>query len=365
MTYTTKKREIRKEIKVRVREWLRNSGVTFLEDKEAISMGSEPVDFLVINPFPIVIQVKWFSRVMWQFKAKDILAQRINLANQYGRHMPVIAITSQEDQEIASENSLQFFDAVIDAKKLPDFHEFRSSIKLNKLLQGILENGEPKNFHITDSQEVETMWEDSLNLSDLSKEEPFSVKTLGEQFRLLSREYLFKYKQQDLAYKPNIKDDDAKTLRLSGSFKNDFKEVLKNEIVKFGGKFEKPKISEQWLHEYKLPSPQPLIWQSPYGRNIAIQVLFSFDFQYKNNRARQLIADAWMIRALLENKVDDLVILLENSGDNKSTTYFINVLESSGWTVLPWDFDKKRPLFMEFILEEREIFYERITKVYA
>jgi hypothetical protein len=94
------------------------------------------------------------------------------------------------------------------------------------------------------------------------------------------------------------------------------------------------------------------------GRVVAIQVLFAFDLQYKNNRARQLIADAWMIRALLENKVDDLVMLLEKSEDNKSSTYFINVLE-------PWDFAKKQPLFMEFILEEREVFYERIAKVYA
>jgi hypothetical protein len=72
-----------------------------------------------------------------------------------------------------------------------------------------------------------------------------------------------------------------------------------------------------------------------------------------------------MIRALSENKVDDRVMLLEKSEDHKSSTYFINVLESAGWTVLPWDFAQKRPLFMEFILEEREVFYERIAKVYA
>lgn len=126
----------------------------------------------------------------------------------------------------------------------------------------------------------------------------------------------------------------------------------------------KNKISERWT-QYKVPLSKPIIWRSPYGRVVAIQVLFAFDFQNKNIRARQLIADAWMIRALSENKVDDLVMLLEKSEDNKSSTYFINVLESAGWTVLPWDFAKTQPLFMEFVLEEREVFYERIAKVYA
>ena len=64
------------------------------------------------------------------------------------------------------------------------------------------------------------------------------------------------------------------------------------------------------------------------GRVVAIQVLFAFDLQYKNNRARQLIADAWMIRALLENKVDDLVMLLEKSEDNNDDCENTNLLET-------------------------------------
>jgi len=379
MKYITRKTEIQKEIKARVSKWLRDSEVIFLEDKEAISLGSEPVDFLVVKPFPMVIQIKGFSPFMRQFQAKDILAQRINLANQYGRYMPVIAITSREDKQIAVEDRFRFFDAVIDSEELPNFYELRNSIKLNELVQGILEKGEPKDFHITDSQEIEAMWDSSLNLSDFFKDDSSNIGSLVRQLRLLSSEYEAKYEQQNIDDLPseyeakykqqniNHLTDEAKALRLrlSRSFKNDFKEILKKEITKFDGGFEEPKISEQWLREYKLPSPQPLIWRSIYGRCIAFQIIFSFDSQYKNNRSRQLISDAWMIRSLLENKVDDLVILLEKSEENKSLTYFINVLESAGWTVLPWDFTKKLPLFMEFILEEREIFYEQIAKVYA
>ena len=370
MKYTTTKTEVRKELKLRVREWLIGSGVKFIEDKKPIALGSSPVDFLIIEPFLMVIEVKWFSQFFWQFKQKDILAQRINLASQYGRYMPVVAVTSQEGEPIGEvpqldvERNFLFFDNVIDGENLPNFHQFRESIKLNKLVQDILKRGESIDFHITDSQEIETIWENSLNLSSFLRDEPFPSGNIAEQLRKLSQDCLSIERERKLGHNPDIKIDDVQTLRLSPKFKQGFKEVIKNEIRKFGGELEEYKISEHWS-QYKLPLPKPIIWRSPYGRVVAIQVLFAFDFQYKNNRARQLIADAWMIRALSENKVDDLVMLLEKNEDNKSATYFINVLESAGWTVLPWDFAKKRPLFMEFILEEREVFYERIAKVYA
>ena len=370
MKHTTKKIEIRKELKIRVREWLIDSGVKFIEDKKPIALGSSPVDFLIIEPFLMVIEIKWFSQYMWQSKEKDILAQRINLASQYGRYMPVVAITSREDEltgeipKLDIERNFLFFDHVIDGENLPNFDQFRNSIKLNELVQDILKRGESVDFHITDSQEVEAIWENSLNLSSFLQDEPFSSSNIAEQLRKLSQNCLSINREQKLGNNPDIEINNAQTLRLLPKFKQGFKEVIKNEIMKFGGELEEYKISEYWS-QYKLPLPKPIIWRSPYGRVVAIQVLFAFDFQYKNNRARQLIADAWMIRALLENKVDDLVMLLEKSEDNRSATYFINVLESAGWTVLPWDFAKKQPLFMEFVLKEREVFYERIAKVYA
>jgi hypothetical protein len=370
MKYTTKKIEIRKELKIRVREWLIDSGVKFIEDKKPIALGSSPVDFLIIEPFLMVIEVKWFSQFLWQFKEKDILAQRINLASQYGRYMPVIAVTSREGEnteeipQLDIGHNFLFFDHVIDGENLPNFQQFRESIKLNALVQDILKRGEPIDFHITDSQEVETMWGDSLNLSSFLQDETFSNEGIAKQLRKLSQDCLSIDRERKLGNNLDIKSNNAQTLRLLPKFKQGFKEVIKNEIMKFGGELEEYKVSEHWSR-YKLPLPKPIIWRSPYGRVVAVQVLFAFNFQYKNNRARQLIADAWMIRALLENKVDDLVMLLEKSEDNKSATYFINVLESAGWTVLPWDFAKKRPLFMEFILEEREVFYERIAKAYA
>jgi hypothetical protein len=170
---------------------------------------------------------------------------------------------------------------------------------------------------------------------------------------------------QNLQHLSRIKNDEQ-SLRLSSRFKNQFEKIIQNAIQsRFRGEFEHPKIAGQILQEYKLPVPKSLIWRSPDGRGVAIKILFAPQPAHENNRARQLISDAWMIRALLENKVDDLLILLERTEDNKPTTYFINTLESVGWTVLPWDFAQKRPLFMEFLFEEKETFYERIAKVYV
>ena len=179
MKYTTTKTEVRKELKIRVREWLIDSGVKFIEDKKPIALGSSPVDFLIIEPFLMVIEVKWFSQFFWQFKQKDILAQRINLASQYGRYIPVVAVTSQEGEPIGEipqfdvKRNFLFFDNVIDGENLPNFHQFRESIKLNELVQDILKRGESIDFHITDSEEVETIWKDSLNLSSFLQDKPF------------------------------------------------------------------------------------------------------------------------------------------------------------------------------------------------
>ncbi|TYQ30521.1 hypothetical protein [Pseudanabaena sp. UWO310] len=369
MKYTTKKVEILKNLKSRVGEWLTVSGATFIEDKKTISLGSEPIDFLVIEPFPIVIEVIWFNRIMWQYKAKNILAQRINLASQYGRYIPVVAVTIRENEhelEInQGENGSLFFDAVLDGEELPDFNEFRSSIKLNKLVQDILDRGDSKDFHITESQDIESMWRESLNLSSLLADK-VATDSIGESLRVLARNCLDENRTQNLQHLSSIRND-QQALQVSSRFKNEFEKIIQNTIQsRFGGEFEHPQVAERWLQQnYKLPTPKPLIWRSPDGRGVAIKILFAPQPAHENNRARQLISDAWMIRALLENKVDDLLILLERTEDNKPTNYFINVLESAGWTVLPWDFAQKRPLFMEFLFEDKEAFYERIAKVYV
>ena len=248
MKYTTTKTEVRKELKSRVREWLIDSGVKFIEDKKPIALGSSPVDFLIIEPFLMVIEVKWFSQFFWQFKEKDILAQRINLASQYGRYMPVVAVTSREGEQpeeipqLDVEHNFLFFDDVIDGENLPNFNQFRTSIKLNELVQDILKRGESTDFHITDSQEVESTWENSLDLSSFLQDKPFPSGYIAERLRKLSQDCISIDRERKLGHNPDIKINDVQTLRLLPKFKQGFKEVIKNEIRKFGGELEEYKI---------------------------------------------------------------------------------------------------------------------------
>ncbi|MDD1417529.1 hypothetical protein MEN41_23980, partial [Dolichospermum sp. ST_con] len=81
----------------------------------------------------------------------------------------------------------------------------------------------------------------------------------------LSQDYLSIDRDRRLGHNPDIKIGDVQNLRLSPKFKQGFKEVIKNEIRKFGGELEEYKISEHWS-QYKLPLPKPIIRRSPYGR---------------------------------------------------------------------------------------------------
>ncbi len=384
MQTITKNIEIAKNLESNVSEWLTNAGATFIKDKQPISLGSIPIDFLVIEPFPIVIEimgVSFFKPQNWGLKAKKILSQRITLASQYGRYIPVIAITGEENEdEFDNRLHTSLFDAVISGNKLPDFYEFIGSIKLNEFIQDILEKGEPKNFYVTETQDIEAMWNDSLNLEDLITDKkiargtiaerfraPFPRESVAEQLSIAAREYLSKDKSQNLDYPSSLVNNNEQNLKEPFRFRQRFETILQKEIkLRCGGEFEMPQIGEKFPHEYRFPKPDTtLIWRSLDDRGVAIKLLFAIQPSHERHKANQLIADGWMLRSLLENKIDDLLILLGTSENDNPMTYFINTLESVGWTVLPWDFAKERPLFIEFLSEEKEAFHERIAEGYA
>jgi hypothetical protein len=223
------------------------------------------------------------------------------------------------------------------------------------------------------------MWKESLNLEDLITckiargtiaerlREPFPKESLAEQLSIAAREYLSNDKSQNVDHPSSLLNNNEQTFKKPFRVRKEFEKILQKEIkLKCGGEFETPQIDEKFLKEYQFPKPDAtLIWRSLDDRGVAIKLLFAIQPHNERDKANQLIADGWMIRSLLENKIDDLLILLETSENNNPMTYFINTLESVGWTVLPWDFAKESPLFIEFLSEEKEAFYERIAKVYA
>jgi len=74
------KKQIQQDIESRVKDWLKSSNASYLENVDSSVLGSEKIDFLVTQPFPIAIEVLWADPKAWTRKAKRMLAQRINIA---------------------------------------------------------------------------------------------------------------------------------------------------------------------------------------------------------------------------------------------------------------------------------------------
>ena len=361
MTSGLDKRQIQQDVESRVKNWLKSTGVFYLENAKSSVLGSAVIDFLVTQPFPMAIEVLWADPKVWSKQAKRILAQRINIAQQYGRYIPVVAVVSKahiqdNGQDFSEWKELPFFDAVIDAEKLPDLWNLRENLQLNPLTQEILEKGKPHNYRLTSPDEVPSIWSESLTIEDLVRPENFPKGTIAEgiQRRLL------KFCQSEGI---QIIEDTRKSI--VGTIVVGYQipkmdrhklfrvldEALQDEVgKKLGGNFEKPAINLDFKEfgSYQIPRLSGIVWNAPDNRRVAIRWITASEPHFRD-KARELLAEAWMLRSLLEHPVDQVLLLLNPGNESTPSPYLVNVLESSGIIVLPWDFAESIPLFMQYL----------------
>jgi hypothetical protein len=68
-------------------------------------------------------------------------------------------------------------------------------------------------------------------------------------------------------------------------------------------------------------------------------------------RDRELLSEAWLVRAFAEVLPSILILLLGTSSGEVPDTYAVNSLEAAGWSVFPWDFASEVPEFMKKLQE--------------
>lgn len=354
------KRQIQQSVESQVEDWLKASGASYLRELKPIGLGGEVVDFLVTKPFPLAIEVTWADPKLWRLKTRTILNQRINIARQYGRYTPVVAVVSRaylaDEQALSRWRELPFFDAVIDAASLPNLHELRQNLVLNPLTQKILERGTPKSYPITSPEKISEAWADSQSLEDFVRSEPYPTETIAEGLRLKLLEFcqeenieVVEVKQKTLIGERVIerKVSLQNRFRLSSRFED---ELSKQIIQKLGGHFDNPDWnlslrSEDPKYAFRLKS---LIWNSPEGRRFVIRY-FTVSHPHFRNKAKEFLADAWILRSLIDDPVDEVVLLLSTGDGESPDPHTVNVLEADGITVLPWDFAKTEPLFVQYL----------------
>jgi hypothetical protein len=352
-------------VESQVEDWLKASGASYVRELKPIGLGGEVVDFLVTKPFPLAIEVTWADPKSWRLKTRRILNQRINIARQYGRYTPVVAVVSRaylaDGQALSMWRELPFFDAVIDADSLPNLQELRQNLVLNPLTQKVLEQGKPKSDYITSIEKIPETWAESLSLEDFVRPEPYPVGTIAEGLRLR----LFEFCQEE-----NIEVVQAKQNTIIGergierkvSLENRFRldsvfgnELSRQILQKAGGYFDNPDwtlslTSEDPKYAFRLKS---LIWNSPKGRRVVIRY-FTVSHPHFRHKAREFLADAWILRSLIDDPVDQVILLL-GTGDRESPDpHTVNVLEADGITVFPWDFAKPEPLFVQYLRSKQD-----------
>ena len=365
MSIILDRRQIRQSVESQVEDWLKASGASYLRELKPIGLGGEVVDFLVTKPFPLAIEVTWADPKLWRLKTRTILNQRINIARQYGRYTPVVAVVSRaylaDGQALSTWRELPFFDAVIDADSLPDLQELRQNLVLNPLTQKILEQGKPKSNHITSLEKIPEAWAESQSLEDFVRPESYPTETVAEGLRLKLLEFcqeknveVVEVKQKTIIGERVIEREVSlqNRFRLDSIFGN---ELSKQIIQKVGGYFDNPDWtlslrSEDPRYAFRLKS---LIWNSPEGRRVVIRY-FTVSHPYFRYKAREFLADAWILRSLIDNPVDQVVLLLSTGDRESPDPHTVNVLEADGITVLPWDFAKTEPLFVQYLRSKQD-----------
>lgn len=365
MSTTLGRMQIQQSVESQVEDWLKASGASYLRHLKPIGLGGEVVDFLVTKPFPLAIEVTWADPKSWRLKTRRILNQRINIARQYGRYTPVVGVVSHaylaEEQALSRWRELPFFDAVIDADSLPNLQELRQNLVLNPLTQKILEKGKPKSNHITALEKIPEAWAESQSLEDFVRHEPYPSETVAEGLRL---------RLLDFCQEENVEISETKQKTIIGervverklSLQNRFQldsifgeELSKQTIQKVGGRFDNP----DWTLSLRSEDPQysfrlkSLIWNSPYGRRVVIRY-FTVSHPHFRNKAKEFLADSWILRSLIDNPVDEVVLLLSTGDREPPDPHTVNVLEADGITVLPWDFAKTEPLFVKYLRSKQD-----------
>ena len=355
-----RKNQHQQEIEAKITTWLNSLGAIYVTNAESSVPGSPNIDFLVLKPYPFAIEsiVQSRGRVHALF-ARRLLMQRISIAQQYGRLMPVVGILSARPADIEEKRSTeildQIFDVMLNIDDLPGIKTLEEIFQLNQVMQIILEKGEPKNTRITDADEISDLWKEAVSITDLLQNSPFREDSIAESMRVHARQALERRQQiKSNMFMGNTRYGDVSDthLLLTSSFlQTGFQEVIKEEVLrKLGGRFETPELNQEFRH-FKLGrslSRNAFIWVSPSQDKIALKRYVFGNLRHFTHKIREINADAWLIRSVLSQRIERLVILLGTVDAQAPNPYQVNLLEFSGWKVAPWDFLKEEPTFVRY-----------------
>ncbi len=355
----------------RLRQWLDSNNARYLWHGDDQQL---PLDCVVYSPFSVGIEIKILAAPNGQrLKAKRDLSARIDLVDDFGPDLPFVVLTVGQDQDI---NPLRLMaDAVFPLDQLPSFDELRK-VRINPEVQDVLKRGAPRDINITDLELLEERWSRSLALSELVDRQDFPKGSLAFQIHqgaleLLEAAGTIRTNERVPRVIPRIRPtrigryDAPPTLLDTLLKKRDFSQAIEDLIARqgitsVGGKIETPKVTLS-SKSTNLLTVKEAIWRLHNGRQIVLRRLAMSDM-FIDHKVRELIAEAWLLRASDSLLKPYLYLLLTDTRQDlpkptlsgprpspisKGLIKSINRFESAGWQVFPWDFAEPEPAFVK------------------
>jgi len=359
-----------REAEEKLRQWLDSNNARYLwhgDDQEL------PLDCVVYSPFSVGIEIKSVSAPSAEGKrAKRDLFARIDLVDDFGPALPFVVFTVGQDLD---RNPFRLMaDAVFSLDRLPSFDELRK-IRINPEVQDVLKRGAPHDVNVTDQDILEERWSRSLALSEFVDRLDFPEASLAFQIHQVALEILEaqgtgstteRVPHLNPRIRPTRFDQcDSPPIRLDTLLKRrDFSQAIEDLVIRqainaVGGKIETQRVTLSSKNSNLLTVQQP-IWQLNNGRQIVLRRLAMSDM-FIDHKVRELIAEAWLLRAADSLLKPHLYLLLTDTRRDlpKPTLYgprpstiskglikCINRFESAGWRVFPWDFAEQEPAFI-------------------
>jgi hypothetical protein len=353
------KEEVSRLLEDKIRLRLDSEGIKYRYHDKIAGFASPEIDFLVLSPMLLVIEV--ITDVgrnrdfLFRKKLRRDIANRISIAEQYGSDILVVAIlpdTQSEDIEAIAKRYQIAFDAVYTIETMPSIGEIIRQQKVNPYIKYILSNGYPKDYSLSNPEDIDAKWSNALTIADLLDPQLKTINSLGTTLH----EYVLEQSKnidiepiRTISGPKTNKSAVSNALIMNPSFFEGFDRILFKEISRQGGghirteRFDTPSSDSSnvppfsiKLSVWRYRGKNAVIRRQQLGETAAVM------------KIRELTTDAWLIRSSNQN-MRSLVLLLGSTSSKYSDHSTINALEAAGWSVFPWDFDLDEPSIIKFL----------------
>ena len=330
----------------RVATWLQQIGATFVS--EALIGKKLRADFLLVQPFPMVIEIlAGTAPSALRLRTTRLLNLRLRVEQELGGHVPFVVL-----RDARLDMTLPFADATFSVTDLPNL-ESLSNVRSNPEFLAFFSEASATSVRLTEVSEFKPLWKNALTLEQLWMEDPYGRTIAGHRsFRSDSLAWQISKQAQAIAATEVPAATQRPDLALvSRARMRCIRSVVENTLRSaIGGKQTTIRVEPPFLRGQKFTFDA---WDTPSKGKVVVALQVWSDIAL-THKIPEWCADARLLLASGQIRRDGLVLVpIPRQGVPVGLRFLaaINELESSGWRVFPSDFDEEIPSFVQYLKE--------------